>query len=295
MRIKSTILAVTVATAFAIPAAAQVSFDGWLQYEYDDHGTDTYYRARTNSLLSYGITDWTLGVGISHEYSKEPGDPAYLDHGGFYYLIGYSNLTVTYGDIWGAGNIFPEDYFGIDDATSKYDGTLRIDYEIDGHAFAVSYDFGDRGNQDFELGYRGRIGSFDVVAGYEGDQQQLGVIVGQDRGNWGWQVVFHEDFDDFGTKDQYGITAFYDVLDNLNVAANYAIDGDGDLHSYGILATYTAGFGTFKAEYVWDEPGDESLFEVGLIIPFGSGQPSGVSRFAPKEYNRGLIYRGSGG
>lgn len=293
MKLKTLLLASSVAATSAMPAAAEINFGGWMGYETNNYngawGTENYQHLRLDGLLSYDSGDFVLGVGVAHDFASYDGDPFTSDDDGIYYLLGYGDVTVTFGEFWGAGNIFPEDYFGMDDTTSKSDETLRVDFAYNGQQFAISYDTDSGDSNDFELGYRGSFYGFDVVVGYEGDTEDLGVIVGQDMGNWGWQVATIQDLDGTPNNDHYGATVFYDVMEGLSVAANYAVEGDGDLEGWGVVATYDLGIGTVKAEYLKHGYGDSNI-EVGIVIPFGATQPSADARFSLKEYNRGLIY-----
>ncbi len=282
---------------FASNATAEVNFGGWVGYEYDVYQEDDGDRfiqnyVRFNGVLTYTTGDLVLGFGNNHEFTKfDDSDGWESIYGDFYYLVGYQNFTVTYGHIWGAGNIFPEDYFALDDATSNatQNETVRVDAEFGEHSVAISYELNtDSDDNPFEVGYQGKFGSFDVVVGYEFDQQDLGIIIGQDRGDWGWQMVTLQDLDDGAEYSQIGATVFYDVMDGLSVAGNYSMTMEGDFHSFGMVATYDVGVGTLKAEYTQEE--DNNSFELGIVIPFGAPQPAAASRFTLKEYNRGMIY-----
>lgn len=275
----------------AASAQAEIGFGGWGGLEYDNYDGDAIVHFRGDVLGTYTTQGGLVfGVGYYGDYFLGDGSNGFEEvDNGIYGLVSFGGLssfgevTLTYGEIWGAGNLFPEDYFGYDDSTGNSDQTLRVDAVLGDQRFAVSYDFnGD--DADFELGYAANYGDWSVAVGYENDVQDLGILVGrQFNDRWAGHFAMLNDLDDDGSSDQYGVTGVFTPSEGLDLAANVAWSNDG-FHSAGALVTYEAERFIFKAEFLHHADEESNEVEIGLVVPFGKPQPAHASRFALKEY-----------
>jgi hypothetical protein len=269
-----------------VQSSAEIAIGGWVGLEYDGGTSGTSAHLRTNTLVSYTTGDFIAGIGIYNEwvqfsggFAGNPVEP--------YILLGYGNVVASYGSIYGAGNLFPEDYFGMSDTTSVSDQVLRLDFNFGAHNFAISNDLNGASISEIELGYSGRFQEYDVAFGYEADSTELALLIGRDFGNWGVQVATVQDTGiAVGPWDHAGVSLFHDFTSGLTIGGNIAhgTNGTVGLLSYGLILNYDTGFALIKAEYVRDEVADSPDFELGFIIPFGKKQPSAGARFEMHEY-----------
>lgn len=284
MRISSVVVGVFLCQLPTL-AAAELAIGGWVGLESNTGTSADEVYLYTDTLVSYSHGDLTFGYGIYNEWTDRlsVGD----DNAG-YYLLSYQDFTLTYGMTYGAGNLFPEDYFAFNDTTSISDEVVRLDFQFGSHSFAISNDLNGSGPSEIELGYSGSIAGFDVAAGYEADSEQVALLVGRNFGKLGVQVAVLETMDtNVGTTDHAGITLFYEPMKGLDLAGHvaYGTNGTVGMHSFGFLATYDAGVALLKAEYVKDVVSDTVDIEIGVVLPFGKQQPNGDARFALKEYD----------
>lgn len=283
---------VALAGGVAVPAQADFSLDGWVEFN-NENGTNagTFFAVRRNLAFTFSEGDFTMGIGQyeSHywDYSTSTWFRAGRDP---YLLVSFDNVTLTFGEFYGAGNIFPEDYFGYNDTTSTSDMTGRLDVTRGDHHFAYSYDF-DGGPGDYEIGYAGQFGKTHVSLGWENDDQQLGVLIGRPLGGVNVQLAVLNDVDSAGRRDQAGLTLEKMFNNGLRVAVNYAHGTNPGIgtHSYGAIASYTWNDATFMAKYV-NRPayGTRYQVELGLIVPIGKRQPADRARSNFKEYRPGF-------
>ncbi|MEE9387410.1 MAG: hypothetical protein V3U96_02265 [Paracoccaceae bacterium] len=292
MFLKSTVIAALAVSTLSSPALADFNIGGWIGVEYD---FESYGSAKTSiitdTLLSYETGGNVFGVGFSGEFVSDD-----TRVGDLYFLYSSAlnpggRITLTYGEFYGAGNLMPEDYFGVDDSTGRSENTFRVDYSNNGHHFAASVVTDD--TEDFELGYRGEFGAvsssvaaWNLTIAYENDPQDLSILLGHDRGNWGYDILSVLDLDDAGTADHVAFTLFYDVTPDLGLAWNVSwAYNTSELQSWGVLATYALSDSVrAKAEYVNDTADGDYSYEFGLIYDFGKTQPHHSERISYKEY-----------
>lgn len=285
-------LAAAIAVAGAGTAKADFSLDGWVEFN-NETGTNagTYFAARRDLAFTFSQDSFTLGIGQYEfhyfDYSTSSWATAGRDP---YVLVSFGDVTLTFGEFYGAGNIFPEDYFGFNDTTSTSDMTGRVDVTRGQHHFAYSYDF-DGGPGDYEIGYAGSFGATHVSLGWENDQRQLGVLVGRPVHGVGVQLAILNDFNSAGRRDQVGLTLEKVLNNGLRVALNYAHGTNPGIgtHSYGSIASYEWNDATLMAKYV-NRPayGTRYQVEVGLLVPIGKRQPADRARSNFKEYRPGF-------
>lgn len=239
---------------------------------------------RGEVILGYSRDNVIVGVGASLMRSdlSDNDDP-------FFGLVHVGNVTVTYGDIYGAGNMVGEDYFDMDDSTTLNTGTLRIDYAGAHFHLAVSAEIDDPGDAEFELGFATSIAGNFVRIAYEADGKDLTFMTGRDMGDWGYHFVAMNDLDADGWSDQLGLTLLYDVTPEFTVAGNIALSPGEGLHSYGFMAWYEMNDMTFRAQITKNLAfgSDNTDIEVGLVIPFGDKLPAAYERQANKEFHSG--------
>jgi hypothetical protein len=242
MRFSGIILTAAI-LSMPLQATAELAIGGWVGVEADG-GTSTYgTHYRTDTLVSYNANDFVVGVGVFNLWTKSnsgvSSNPVLP-----YFLFGYGDAVLSFGPIYGAGNLFPEDYFGFDDTTSQSDQVVRLDFSIGEHNFAISNDLNGSSASEIELGYAGILHNYDVAFGYEADSAQLALLVGRDFGNWGFQVASVQDTSiAVGPWDHAGVTLFRDFDNGLTIAANitHGTNGTVGLHSYGVNLIYDAG------------------------------------------------------
>lgn len=291
------------AAVLATPASAEFTFGGTVigEVDYDDFDgdpTDTASDVKTNILAAYDNGEFRAGLGIAWDSVDDP-----LMEEDVFVLIGYGGFTVTYGDIYGGGSFTGDEYWKLDDTTSKSDETLRIDYQSDGFAnhgrgdeagefsFALSLSNDLNGeDDDFEIGGAVRFGNTFVFGGYENDNEDINILFGQHRGPLTYHLVAQDDLDSSNASStQLGGSLYYDVTDNVTLGGNLLLDGDGNYHSSGISAMYQSESGvTLFAEFM-DEDNDNvtgETLEVGFLIPIGRQQPALDERMGDREYLR---------
>ncbi len=288
-----TVLAGAIASLGTTSAVADINIGGWGGLGFDGGSSVGGLELRGDILVSYDRPDFSVGIGFNEYLTFDPTTGTFVDGpGDFYVLARFQNATLTFGETFGAGSLFPEDYFGYRDTTSISDQVVRLDFSIGQHNFAISNDLNGSSASEIELGYSGAIAGYDVAFGFEADNDEIGLLIGRDHGPWGFQVAAIQDiYNTPGPWNHAGITVFYDITSNLTVAGNVAYGttpGIG-LHSYGVLVTYSVGDAVFKAEFNNEVFGGVSDVEFGVIIPFGKPQPSAIARFRKKEFRRRFV------
>ncbi len=132
-------------------------------------------------MISYGQSNFSSGVGVQNIWFYDPSTGAVINESGdIYVLARVQNVTLTYVHIYGAGNLFPEDYFGFKDTTSITDEVGWLDFSIGEHNLAISNDFNGPDPSEIELGYSGKIAGYDAAIGFEAENDELGFPVGRD-------------------------------------------------------------------------------------------------------------------
>ncbi len=287
------LLAATAVGLSAGIAQAEFAVGGWVNLEYEDQYGDYRKTLRGDVLATYGTQGGlTFGVGLRGDL-EDSGDTSGFERrrGGVYGLVSFGDgissfgeVTVSYGDIWGAGNLFPEEYFGFDDTTSTDDDTLRVDLKFGNHQIAFSNDFNGV-NADWEFGYRGRFGAYAVAVGYENDSEDLGILIGRKLNDqFAVHLAIVEDLDESeDAADHQGISLIYTPNDRFTLGLNAARYNEG-FHSAGVLVSYTTDRVILKAEYVKFHDDDDDQFEFGVVIPFGRTQPAHDARFTFTDY-----------
>lgn len=278
-------------TAFcaAAPASAQFALGGHAIAErfFDGNSpyTSTTYRANLLASMTIGTTVFGAGTDLRLGQDSAGNYPARRDYG----LIAHGPFTLTYGEIYGAGSMLPEDYFALSDATGRSDEVGRLQVDLDTHAFAISNDFNGSDPSELELGYAGRIGRVDVRAGVEFDSGDVGVLLAQDQGGWQWNLFALRDWDSSGLfDDQLAGTLFVDI-GRANVGFHYAWAPKARAtHSLGLVATYPVGEARIKAEY-FDVRGSRGL-ALGVMLPIGQAQPGAKYRQRFDMFRRGTLY-----
>ena len=279
--------------AFMSPQVAQseITIGGWANIE-SDGGTSSYKtHFRTNTLIAYQAPNFTLGIGVENLWTKSATGVSTNSQVG-YALFSTGPATLSYGVQYGAGNLFPEDYFEFGDTTSISDQVLRLDVVLGQHMFGISNDLNGSGPSEIELGYSGRIGAYDLAFGYEADSGQVAGLIGRDFGSFGVQLAVMEDTTaTAGPSDHAGITLFWDIQKNLTIAANiaYVTNGSIGLYSHGVLITYDWNGILAKAEFTKDNVFGTSDIEIGIVVPYGNAQPAAHSRFTLKEYRHRFL------
>lgn len=170
------------------------------------------FKARRSATGSY-FSDWGSRFGSEVSYIG----------------AGYGPVDATFGTTWGAGTLFPYHFYGFDEAGNHHSNNLRIDVTVDDWMFAVSQDIED-GSDGIELGVVGSFGDWDIRAGYENDDRDLGLIArygrGEALGNWDLGVAAHYDFDISSrtirarTSDMLGLMAGYEVTPDVHIEAH---------------------------------------------------------------------------
>ena len=281
-------LAIAGCTALATPASADLSFGGFVESGYISYlGYNYWYALPTAKLqATYETNGFFVGIGVQESTTLVQGMVEIVPFTSIYYQIGYRNFTLSYGDIEGAANLFPLHYFFYDQISSWATDTIRADYNGNGQHFAVSTVIGSP--DQFEIGYAGAIGGFDIRAGYSNYAQKLGLIVGKDLGNWGYQISGVGLFNNWGDVNSYGgVTLFYDLSPRLSIAGNLAIDNTGGL-LYGLIATYEAE--RFSADIGITGTDELPALTIGFNIPFGKPHRSRADIWGDSEFHRGAIY-----
>lgn len=259
---------------------------------FDGNSTYTSNTFRANVLASMELGGIVFGAGSDLRVGQDSaGDhPARRDYG----LIGYGPVTLTFGEIYGAGSMLPEDYFALDDATGRSDRVGRLQVDLGTHAFGVSNDFNGSDPSEVELGYAGGIGGVDVRAGIEFDSADAGVMLAQDRGRWQWNLFYLRDWDSTQRFDDQLAGTFFVDIGRANLGVHYAWAPKArTTHSFGLVATYPVGNARPKMEY-GDERGSRWLI-VGVMMPLGTAQPGARYRQRHDLYRRGTLYQDAGG
>lgn len=285
--------AFTIAITASEKASADVNVGGWGGVIFDGGTNVGGFEFHGDVLLSYDLPEFSMGVGFNNVWFHNAATNTLSDgRGDVYFLVRAGNATLTYGEIWGAGNLFPEDYFGMIDVSSISDQVVRLDVDLGAHRFAISNDMNGSSVSEIEFGYAGRIHGFDVVLGFEADNDEAGLLIGRDFGKWGVQVVTLQDVNGLpGPWNQAGLTVFHDFTDRFTLAGNISVGTDSttSIQSYGMVATTKVGSANIKFEMSRDFTTDLVDLELGVVIPFGKAQPSGRARFNQKEFTKRFI------
>ena len=284
------------------PASAEFTLGGYISGEiardnYSAISDETIIRA--NIAGGYNDGNVRFGVGVDWDSNEDPE----LDSDRLYFFAGFGGFTLTYGEIWGSGAIAGEEYWDRDDATSRSDETVRLDFqstnfveigsdtaiEAFGFALSVSHDLAASDDPN-EFGAAFRYGNTFALAAYEADVQDLALIFGQHHGPLTYHIAVLRDLDsDDPTASQFGGSVFYDVNQNWTLGANLMLDGDGDYYSSGLSALYQTSSGVNVLLELMDEnQGDRegTSIEFGFFIPIGSSQPAIRERMGSREYLR---------
>lgn len=281
-------------------AQADLIFGGVLQYErrafqypWADGWNDHFSTARGNVALGYEFQDLTVAMGVNWNTTLGDGDPLIDWEDDRYYLISYGPATLTYGDMYGAGNMIGEDYFTMSDATDDNDHNLRLDLDLTHLHLAVSQDL--EREDELEFGLSTTVFGHFVRAGYEADTFDLGLIIGKDMGRWGYHLATLQDLEDEDPEnDQWGATLLYDVSENLRLAANVTFNEHGDLHGRSLAAWYELaapgqGIGPVTLRLAYDEHRiwDEKQVTFAIDVPFGKALPAAYERRERKRFVTG--------
>ncbi len=282
---KKRIGASLIATAFLGTAAqAQLSFGGNLDnlYFYSTGLGSSAWENTTvlRGSVAYENGDFTLGAGASVTFYQLSILPDPITNWNMPYVyVGYKNLTLAYGGIEGAGNLFPQHYFGYHSLTFLNDNTLRVDYAAGDFHIAASVDLAFTGF--YELGLDAKLGQIDIRAAYDSREEKLGALVGRGFGRLNVQISGIYDFDDGPSRTYGGLTLFYDIGDRLSVGANLNYDLNGEAR-YGVRAAYDTGMAQIQATYTKDGLYDE--FMLGISVPFGNTPPAAQGLFGASPY-----------
>lgn len=297
----ATFAASAVAIALSAGAAqAEFIYGGFLQlerrayqYPWVDGWTDHSTSSRGNIALGYQLDDLTVAMGANWNTTLGEGDPLIDWPKDRTFLLSYGPATLTYGDMYGAGNMISEDYFTMSDATDDQDHTLRLDLALENFHLAISNDLERRDELEIGLATQG-FGHF-VRVGYESDTGDLGVIVGKDMGGWGYHLATLQDLNDSDPEDdQVAATLLYDVNDNLRLAANIVLDSDLNVYGRSLAAWYELDtpsdrMGPVTLRIAYDEMRvwDEKQLTLGIDVPFGKPLPAAYERRERKRFVSG--------
>lgn len=268
----------------SFPATADVFYGGNLMFKFEqDTGANT-ISLSGETVVGYDTDQWSFGVGL--RFQAEAGDSPLIDQDDAFVLARYQNFTLSYGNMYGAGNMNSEEYFGINDTTGRGTGTIRIDYAGNGYHVALSRD----SDGEAEFGFAFELPQGFVRLGYEHDAEDLQIIYGRDFERWSYHLFYHDDLGESGFSDHGGVSVFTDLNDNLRIGANIAISPGEGLRSYGAIAWYRIGgsassFGQthVRAEYNNNVSGSSNYFKISVVVPFGKSLPAWQERFASKD------------
>lgn len=287
----------------ATPAFAEFTFGGYINGEFDRDvwGTGSVndeVNIRTNVLGAYDNGDFRVGLGFDWDRNVD----SHPDNH-FYFLTGFGGLTLTFGDIWGSGSMAGEEYWNMDDSTSKSDQTVRLDYQSSGFsnsrdnaeaaafgfALSISHDI-DASDEPREYGAAVRYGNTFALTAYEEDEEDFSLIFGQHHGGMTYHLALMRDLDNDDPADsQFGASMYYNMFDSVTLGTNLMLDGDGNYHSFGVSALYQPKSGVNMFLELMDEDhGDRDgrSFEFGIHIPIGQSQPAMNERMGSREYIR---------
>ena len=300
------VFAAALTTAFAATSVSAQGFEigGYGQFElyYEDYCCGTYreFEFYGDLTLGYRNGPWYLGAGRSFDYYRYEDSgfsDSFSESNDPYLLIGYENFLLTYGEIQGAGNIFPEDYFGMTDTTSFSDNTWRLDIAMGAFSsviehLAVSVDTDDEEiSEGLEFGLRLNFNDTIVGVGWEGDSDDLGIIVARDFGNYRVHAVFHDDGDD---DRDIGFSAFREFgAFELGAHVEFEPDrsgGEDMIEAFGLAAYYETPVGLLNAQLRRENDGDYTVLEVGLVVPLGDQAPFYDLRMESSENMRRFGY-----
>lgn len=280
----------------AFPALAEFSFGGDVTFELDrEYASGSLITSDVNvrGEVVAGYDTGTIFVGGGLRF-RGTTDNLDITEDDLFLIVGYGPATLSYGSMYGAGNIVTEDYFLWNDATGFTDDNLRLDLNFDNIQLAVSHGLNDA--DSLELGLATEIAGNMLRVGYEVGTQDLFMLTGRDLGQWGYHFGALFDLDDGGFGNQIGGTVLYDINDHTTVAANLAYSPGNGLHSYGVIGWYELDYAkvfgqhplSLRAEYSVREADDTSTFELSLNVPFGQTPPASYQRAANKEVFRGF-------
>ena len=297
---KNVTTAATVALCSALVAAGAANAEGFEiggyvvleRYDSNDLESDTtFFEHEVNLVgtLGYRTGEWYFGVGQQYQsfYYDDGGSFAEMyDH---FVMIGYGPLLVTYGEIQGAGNLFNEDFFGMSDATSRSDNTIRIDYAPGGDSnilrhVALSYDTDDEDFMDgLELGLSLDFNGTLVALGYEGDNNYLGLMVAHQFGETTLHGIYH---DQDGEDIDLAVTAFR-TFGPVEIGLHVEVEPEeGALEALGAVVYYDTPIGLFNAQLRREYDYEEVILETGILIPFGTTAPYYAERSTEREQLR---------
>ena len=284
------------------PALAEFTLGGYINGEIDrDNYSEIFDETIIRANLAGGYDDGNVRFGVGVDWDSN--EDSELDSERLYFFAGFGGFTLTYGEIWGSGAIAGEEYWNRDDATSRSDETVRLDFQssnfVDigseiaakafGFALSVSHDL-DAPDDPNEFGAAFRYGNTFAIAAYEADVQDLAFIFGQHHGPLTYHLAVLRDLDNDDPADsQFGGSVFYDVNQNWTLGANLMLDGDGDYYSSGLSALYQTSSGVNVLLELMDENNGNSegtSIEFGFFIPIGSSQPAIRERMGSREYHR---------
>lgn len=285
------------AVSAAAPAHAEgLELGGYIIAEglYDTSGfTDA--ELDFDLVIGYRSGPFYVGVGQFIETDLDNSD-LFNNPDQPYIMFGYDAFLATYGEVQGAGNMFPEDYFGFDETTDQNSNMLRLDYAPGGDSsiiqhVALSYDMDDSDLHDaIEIGLRLAVGGMDIGIGYEGDAEELGVIVAKDFGDIRLHGVAHLDPGD--NDYDIGLSAFQ-MFGDVELGAHVEFeptDNNGNLlDAVALIAYYETGIGTLSGQVRHEFPANSSgdtIVELGLVIPFGDSAPYAAERMTTSENTR---------
>lgn len=281
-------------------ASAELVFGGFLQlerrayqYPWVDGWVDQHTSSRGDVSLGYSFDDLTVAVGASWNTTLGEGDPLVDWPDDRRFLVSYGPATLTYGDMYGAGNMLSEDYFTMSDTTDNNDHNLRLDLELENFHLAISNDL--ERNDELEIGIATQALGHFVRIGWEADRADLGVIVGKDMDGWGYHLATLQDLDSSDPEDdQVAATLLYDVNDNLRLAANIVLDVDMNVYGRSLAAWYeldtpNEGLGPVTFRIAYDELAqwNEKQITFAIDVPFGKPLPAAYERRERKRFVSG--------
>ena len=274
--------ALVTACSISLPAYAEFRTGGYVATQsynvFRDSGsdtrqTDTYFEATA------AYRTGTLEASVTY-YANWDGDQNWGNQdfdendSGPFVTLAYGNLSVSYGQQRGAGNLIPEDFFLFNDITSTDADVLRFDYHSENHAFAMSFE--TESDFDFEVGYVGNfpiLGAdnrpLTVLAGFEQDNQEGHFSIGRLDGEWGYLATLNPDFLGGDDANEFGVTVFKRLAENWDLAVNYAHTMAGTPEGLSAILNFGKENYSFKLEVNRDLEDSETKVELGGIYFFG--------------------------
>lgn len=304
-----TILTVAVTAAvFAAPVVAQETnleffWGGDVSLEVDHEKNfgsefDTYTRLRGEIAAGLRLGEAYGALGVYEDDEIAPENEFEIDEDRILVLAGYGPVGISYGRIYGAGNIVGDQYFNFSDATSRNVGTVRVDVDLPFAHIALSREENSYADRPWEIGVATVVAGNFLRVAYEQDSEDFVAITGRQFGAWGYHLGTSMDLNSDDPYDQqFGATALYAVNDRAMVAGNLTMNNTGDWDSYGALAWYEftdkGQFGpSMRLEAIRsngdDTPGDNFNYEFSVRFPFGATLPASYERKAEKEEFKGF-------